>query len=81
MNKLMPEMEDMKVISNNFFKETDKFITKMKNNQKKQDFENLSKLINDFIQKYCNPHTKIIAENGCVELVEGVMCKNFEIND
>lgn len=45
------------------------------------DFNIFSKQAENFINKYGNPHKKIIISLDGIEIVEGVKAKEFKIND
>lgn len=45
------------------------------------DFNIFSKQAENFINKYGNPHKKIIISLDGIEIVEGVKAKQFEIKD
>lgn len=47
----------------------------------KDAFDKLAEEIKEFLQKYYNPHTKIVADISGIGVVEGVLAKPFEIND
>lgn len=44
-------------------------------------FDKLAEETKEFLQKYYDPHTKIIADISGIEVVQGVLAKPFEIND
>lgn len=44
-------------------------------------FDKLAEETKEFLQKYYNPHTKIVADISGIEVVEGVLAKSFELND
>lgn len=46
-----------------------------------EEFKELCKPLNDWLQKNYNPHTKIIIENGHAEIVEGLIGVPFEVLD
>ena len=47
----------------------------------KSAFNKLAEETKEFLQKYYNPHTKIVADISGIEVVEGVLSKSFELND
>lgn len=47
----------------------------------KSAFDKLAEETKEFLQKYYDPHTKIIADISGIEVVQGVLGKPFEIND
>ena len=47
----------------------------------KSAFNKLAEETKEFLQKYYNPHTKIVADTSGIEVVEGVLAKSFELND
>lgn len=47
----------------------------------KSAFDKLAEETKEFLQKYYDPHTKIIADISGIEVVEGVLAKPFKIND
>jgi hypothetical protein len=44
-----------------------------------EEFRELCKPINEWLQKNYHPHTKIIIENDYAEIVEGTMAVHFEV--
>lgn len=44
-------------------------------------FNKLAEETKEFLQKYYNPHTKIVADISGIEVVQGVLVKSFELND
>lgn len=44
-------------------------------------FDKLAEETKEFLQKYYNPHTKIVADISGIEVVQGVLAKSFELND
>ena len=47
----------------------------------KNAFDKLAEETKKFLQKYYNPHTKIVADISGIEVVQGVQSKSFELND
>lgn len=47
----------------------------------KSAFNKLAEETKEFLQKYYNPHTKIVADISGIDVVEGVLSKSFELND
>jgi galactose-1-phosphate uridylyltransferase len=45
----------------------------------KEEFKELCKPLNEWLQKNYHPHTRIIIENDHAEIVEGVMGIPFEV--
>ena len=45
----------------------------------KEEFEELCKPLNEWLQKNYHPHTKIIIQNDSAEIVEGIMGVPFEV--
>lgn len=44
-------------------------------------FDKLAEETKEFLQKYYNPHTKIVADISGIEVVQGILAKSFELND
>lgn len=47
----------------------------------KEDFDEMAKVVEEFMQKYCNPHTTIIAKLDGIEWTQGEVAKPFEVLD
>ena len=47
----------------------------------KEDFDEMEKVVEEFMQKYCNPQTTIIAKLDGIELVQGEVAKSFKVVD
>ena len=47
----------------------------------KEDFDEMADVVEEFMQKYCNPQTTIIAKLDGIELVQGEVAKSFEVVD
>ena len=47
----------------------------------KEDFNEMADVVEKFMQKYCNPHTTIIAKLDGIEWVQGEIAKSFEVLD
>jgi len=45
----------------------------------KEEFKELCKPLNEWLQKNYHPHTRIIIENDSAEIVEGIMAVSFEV--
>jgi hypothetical protein len=45
----------------------------------KEEFKELCKPLNEWLQKNYHPHTRIIIENDNAEIVEGIMGIPFEV--
>lgn len=48
---------------------------------RKQDFETLAKIAEEFINKWGNPHTTIIIMQGSIEMLESEIALPLEIED
>ena len=49
--------------------------------QRKEDFEQLAKIAEGFINKWGTPHSVVIIEQGSIQLYDGEMAKLLKIND
>jgi hypothetical protein len=45
----------------------------------KEEFKELCKPLNEWLQKNYHPHTRIIIDNDSAEIVEGTMAVSFEV--
>lgn len=55
--------------------------TVMENVEKLEEFEKLTKPLNDWLQENGHPHQQIIITFDSAELVEGVLAVPFEVKD
>ncbi len=53
----------------------------MDNKEKLEEFEKLTKPLNEWLQKNGHPHQQIIITFDSAELVEGVLAVPFEVKD
>lgn len=53
----------------------------MDNKEKLEEFEKLTKPLNEWLQKNGHPHQQIIITFDSAELVEGVLAVSFEVKD
>jgi len=53
----------------------------MENVEKLEEFEKLTKPLNDWLQENGHPHQQIIITFDSAELVEGVLAVPFEVKD
>lgn len=53
----------------------------MDNKEKLEEFEKLTKPLNEWLQKNGHPHQQIIITFDSAELVEGVLAVQFEVKD
>lgn len=54
---------------------------KLEKVEKQKDFEELAKVAEKFINKWGNPHSTIIIEQGSIEFCQGEMAMPLEIPD
>ena len=47
----------------------------------KKDFNEMADVVEEFMQKYCNPQTTIIAKLDGIEWVQSEVAKSFEVLD
>lgn len=47
----------------------------------KEDFNEMADVVENFMQKYCNPQTTIVAKLDGIEWVQSEVAKSFEVLD
>lgn len=82
----MKELEEIKKNFDEFMAKAEQTLQRMKGTKiqknidnMEKDFDVFSQHAKEFIQKYGNPHTKIIVEQDGIEIVDGVKVKPFEL--